>query len=97
VRERESERRGREEAVEKLRGEGGRDRFRVFFFSFYTRVGWIGAGRVPDKKILIPKNRPDPTGFSEFQPEPVKISIKSTQIGVGRIGRILPTPSSKLT
>jgi hypothetical protein len=46
----ESERRGREEAAEKLRREGGRDRFRVFFFSFYTRAGWIGAGRVPATK-----------------------------------------------
>ena len=46
-RERESERRGREEeAAEKLRGEEGRDRFRVFFFSFYTKAGWVGEGQV---------------------------------------------------
>jgi hypothetical protein len=41
VRKRESERRGREEAAEIKE-----NRFRVFFFSFYTEAGWIGAGRV---------------------------------------------------
>ena len=41
------ERRGREEeAAEKLKGKAGKDRFRVFFFSFYTKAGWIGVGRV---------------------------------------------------
>jgi hypothetical protein len=41
VRKRESERRGREEATEIKE-----NRFRVFFFSFYTEARWIGAGQV---------------------------------------------------
>jgi hypothetical protein len=98
VRERESERRGREEAAEKLR-EGGRDRFRVFF-SFPFILGRVGSGwgGHPQQKNLIPENRPDPTGFSEFQPEPAKISIKSARIGlVGSGGFCPPLPFNQGT
>jgi hypothetical protein len=59
--------------------------------------GYIRGGAGTRPKIFIkPDNRPDPTGFCYFEPEPAKNCIKSARIGsarVGRIGRVLPTPS----
>jgi hypothetical protein len=72
-----------------------------FFFKVYQH-GYIqgGSGTRP-KNFIKSEARPAPTGFCDFQPAPAKKGLKSARIGsarggaarVGRIGRVLPTPT----
>jgi hypothetical protein len=56
-------------------------------------AGRNGAGRVPTyKNFNKSETRTKPDGFGEFQPEPVKISIKTVWDGAGQVGRVFAHP-----